>query len=296
MNIAQIKQIDLVDYLKAIGFSPTKESAKSAWYHAPYREDRTPSFKVNKDKNIWYDFGTAQNGNIIDLAELLYQSRDVSRLLKLIEGAAPALALRIRTPISQDGERLTKQFRDVKVMDLSHEALKSYLQSRGIDLGIGECECKEVHYTCNKKGYFAVAFPNIGGGYEIRNPYFKGCIAPKDISIVRKSEKWRRCCCCLFEGFIDYLSYLTLVKLGRITEGKEAMDYIVLNSVSNVSRAIESIKKYEIIHCYLDNDDAGRRTVDTLQELLGDKVQDMFAAYPLYKDLNDFLRNKKKFP
>lgn len=296
MNIAQIKQIDLVDYLKAIGFSPTKESAKSAWYHAPYREDRTPSFKVNKDKNIWYDFGTAQNGNIIDLAELLYQSRDVSRLLKLIEGAAPALALRIRTPISQDGEWLTKQFRDVKVMDLSHEALKSYLQSRGIDLGIGECECKEVHYTCNKKGYFAVAFPNIGGGYEIRNPYFKGCIAPKDISIVRKSEKWRRCCCCLFEGFIDYLSYLTLVKLGRITEGKEAMDYIVLNSVSNVSRAIESIKKYEIIHCYLDNDDAGRRTVDTLQELLGDKVQDMFAAYPLYKDLNDFLRNKKKFP
>lgn len=296
MNIAQIKQIDLVDYLKAIGFSPTKESAKSAWYHAPYREDRTPSFKVNKDKNIWYDFGTAQNGNIIDLAELLYQSRDVSRLLKLIEGAAPALALRIRTPISQDGERLTKQFRDVKVMDLSHEALKSYLQSRGIDLGIGECECKEVHYTCNKKGYFAVAFPNIGGGYEIRNPYFKGCIAPKDISIVRKTEKWRRCCCCLFEGFIDYLSYLTLVKSGRITEGKEAMDYIVLNSVSNVSRAIESIKKYEIIHCYLDNDDAGRRTVDTLQELLGDKVQDMFAAYPLYKDLNDFLRNKKKFP
>ena len=139
MNIAQIKQIDLVDYLRAIGFSPTKESDKSAWYHAPYREDRTPSFKVNKDKKIWYDFGTTQSGDIIDLAELLYQTKDVARLLKLIEGAAPALALRIRTPISQGGERLTNQFRDVKVMDLNHEALKSYLQSRGIDLGIGEC-------------------------------------------------------------------------------------------------------------------------------------------------------------
>lgn len=75
MNIAQIKQIDLVDYMKAIGFSPTKETAKSAWYHAPYREDRTPSFKVNKDKNVWYDFGTAQSGDIIDLAELLYHSK-----------------------------------------------------------------------------------------------------------------------------------------------------------------------------------------------------------------------------
>ena len=194
MNIAQIKQIDLVDYLRAIGFSPTKESDKSAWYHAPYREDRTPSFKINKDKNIWYDFGTAQSGDIIDLAALLYQSKDVSRLLKLIEGAAPALAPRIRTPISPNGERLTVQFRNVKVVDLNHDALKSYLQSRGIDQAIGECECKEVHYTCHKKEYFAVAFPNNGGGYEIRNPYFKGCIAPKDISIIQKSERLRGRC------------------------------------------------------------------------------------------------------
>lgn len=296
MNIAQIKQIDLVDFLRAIGFSPTKESAKSAWYHAPYREDRTPSFKVNKDKNMWYDFGTAQSGDIIDLAALLYQSKDVSRLLKLIEGAAPALAPRIRTPISPNGERLTDQFRNVKVMDLNHEALKSYLQSRGIDLGIGKCECKEVHYTCNKKEYFAVAFLNNGGGYEIRNPYFKGCIAPKDISIIRKSERLRGHGCCLFEGFMDYLSYLTLVKQGRITEGEESMDYIVLNSVSNISRAIEPIKKYEVIHCYLDNDDAGRRAVDALKELFGNRVCDMFAIHSFYKDMNDFLRDKKKFP
>ena len=296
MNIAQIKQIDLVDYLRAIGFSPTKESAKSAWYRAPYREDRTPSFKVNKDKNLWYDFGTAQNGDIIDLAELLYKSKDVSRLLKLIENAAPALAPRTRTPISPNGERLTDQFRNVKVVDLNHKALKSYLQSRGIDLDIGENECKEVHYACNKKEYFAVAFPNIAGGYEIRNPYFKGCIAPKDISIIRKADRLKRDCCCLFEGFMDYLSYLTLVKLGRITEGSETLDYIILNSVGNISRGIEPIKKYEVIHCYLDNDDAGRRVVDALQELLGGKVCNMFAAYPLYKDLNDFLRNKKKIP
>ena len=296
MNIAQIKQIDLVDYMKAIGFSPTKETAKSAWYHAPYREDRTPSFKVNKDKNVWYDFGTAQSGDIIDLAALLYQSKDVSRLLKLIEGAAPALAPLIRTPICQSGERLTERFRNVKVVGLNHEALKSYLQSRGIDLDIGECECKEIHYTCNKKEYFAVAFPNIADGYEIRNPYFKGCIAPKDISIIRKSEKLGGRCCCLFEGFMDYLSYLALVKLGRITEDNESVDYIVLNSVSNIGRAIEPMRKYKVIHCYLDNDDAGRRVVDSLHELLGDKVQDMFAPYPLYKDLNDFLRNKKKIP
>lgn len=47
-----------------------------------------------------------------------------------------------------------------------------------------------------------------------------------------------------------------------------------------------------LLHCYLDNDDAGRRVVDSLHELLGDETQDMFAPYPFYKDLNDFLQNK----
>lgn len=48
MNIAQTKQIDIVDFLKAIGCFPTRETACAAWFRAPYREDMTPSFKVNK--------------------------------------------------------------------------------------------------------------------------------------------------------------------------------------------------------------------------------------------------------
>ena len=47
MNIAQTKQIDIVDFLKAIGCFPTRETACAAWFRAPYREDMTPSFKVN---------------------------------------------------------------------------------------------------------------------------------------------------------------------------------------------------------------------------------------------------------
>lgn len=64
--------------------------------------------------------------------------------------------------------------------------------------------------------------------------------------------------------------------------------------VSNVNRAIEPIKKYKVIHWSLDNDDPSKRVLDSLHELLGDKVPNMFAPYPLYKDLDDFLRNKKK--
>lgn len=297
MNIAQIKQIDLVDFLRALGYHPTKETAKSAWYRAPYREDRTPSFKINKDKNVWYDFGTAQSGDILNLAELLYLTKDIPKLLRLIENAAPALAPRQRTaiPLSTDTAQI-HQFKHVEVVELNNVALKAYLQARGVDLTIGIRECKEIHYTCNRKWYFAIAFANNAGGYEIRNPYFKGCIAPKEVSVIRHSAK--STACCLFEGFMDYLSYLTLLKQGRIgteaskTDGEP--DCLVLNSTANLNRAMPYLKEYKTMYCYLDNDDSGRKVVDTLGELWGDKVQDMFSAYPLYKDLNDFLRDKKR--
>ena len=59
------------------------------------------------------------------------------------------------------------------------------------------------------KPYFAIGFPNMAGGYEVRNRYFKGCVAPKDITHIRQ-QGGQRCMCYLFEGFMDYLSFLTI--------------------------------------------------------------------------------------
>jgi hypothetical protein len=94
-------------------------------------------------------------------------------------------------------------------VQLSSPALLSYLQERGINTALAKRECREAHFTNNGKRYFAIAFPNISGGYEIRNRYFKGCIAPKEISHIRQSGEPRKACY-VFEGFMDYLSFLTL--------------------------------------------------------------------------------------
>ena len=32
------------------------------------KEEHEPSFKVNTDRNLWYDFGAGKGGNIIALA------------------------------------------------------------------------------------------------------------------------------------------------------------------------------------------------------------------------------------
>lgn len=45
----------------------------------------------------------------------------------------------------------------------------------------------------------------------------------------------------------------------------------------------------------LDNDDAGRRAVDALNEAR-DGIHDASGVYEGYKDLNDFLRGKRFCP
>ncbi len=300
MNILQIKQIAIVDFLLAIGIHPTKETTVSAWYHAPYREDENPSFKVNKNRNIWYDFATAKSGDIIDLAVLVYRTPNIPKVLKMIERAAPAVPLKVRTfvphpqPSAPAGmQPQASAFRNLRLLALASIPLLSYLSKRGIDLDIARQECREAHYTCHGKSYYAIAFPNEAGGYEIRNPYYKGCIAPKAVSLISQGQSDS---VCLFEGFMDYLSFLTLRKQERLSVPCYGADLLVLNSVNNLPKALPRLKAYEHIYCYLDNDDAGRRVVDMLRELKGNAVHDMMEANPLYKDLNDILVGKKKMP
>ena len=66
----------------------------------------------------------------------------------------------------------------------------------------------------NKK-YFAIAFPNKSGGFEVRNPYYKGCIKNKDVSVFYHTNGMTQEHICVFEGFMDFLSYMTLRKKGN---------------------------------------------------------------------------------
>ena len=238
MNILQIKQIAIVDFLLAIGIRPTKETTVSAWYHAPYREDEDPSFKVNKNRNIWYDFATAKSGDLIDLAVLVYRTQNISKVLKMIEQAAPAVPLRVRTfmphqksSAPEGVQPQTTAFQNLRLQTLAAMPLLSYLSKRGIDLDIARQECREAHYTCHGKSYYAIAFPNGAGGYEIRNPYYKGCISPKAVSLISQGQTDS---ICLFEGFMDYLSFLTLRKRERLSVPCYGADLLVLNSVNNL--------------------------------------------------------------
>lgn len=68
MDINEIKQVPIVDFLYILGIEPVKHKASGLWYHAPYRNDRNPSLRVSTDKNVWYDYGIARGGDIFNLA------------------------------------------------------------------------------------------------------------------------------------------------------------------------------------------------------------------------------------
>lgn len=51
-------------------------------------------------------------------------------------------------------------------------------------------------------------------------------------------------------------------------------DYFVLNGVGEVKQLLPYLKEYDSIHCYLDNDDAGRATTKTIMKAYPDMAID----------------------
>ena len=89
----------------------------------------------------------------------------------------------------------------------------------------------------------------------------------------------------MFEGFIDYLSALTL----GIVSGTDA---IILNSVVNVNKVMPYLRGYKTINCYLDNDTAGQTALSELTAMYGSILIDRSTLYSEFNDLNDYIVNQ----
>ena len=263
---------------------PTARKGTRLWYKSPLRQEHTPSFKVETALNCWYDFGLGRGGNIIDLAAELYQTTDLRHILRCIADSYPVPS--VPTIASSFAPRHSAPSMErFEVVPLEHRALVAYLQERGIPAHIATANCKEAQYSVNGKFYFAVAFENVSGGWELRNRYFKGCRRRKDISYLPWARDGPSAECAVFEGFIDYLSALTL---GIIS----GADTIILNSVVNVNKAVPFLKGYTTINCYLDNDNAGKTALAELTAIYGSTMIDRSTLYSEFNDLNDFLINR----
>ena len=171
---------------------------------------------------------------------------------------------------------------------LRHPALVGYLSSRGIDPIIASACCREVHYAVGGRNYFAVGFRNDAGGWELRSERFKGCVSPKHITTIDN----RSDAVVAFEGFMDFLSYLSM----KPAEWPH-MDVAVLNSVVHLSKAIPFLERHATIHAFFDNDEAGRKAMADLNRLCpNSSVIDRSHLYREHKDLNEYWQAKQFRP
>lgn len=281
MDAKAINKFPIREYLAARGIRPAKDRGYYGLYHSPLREDHMPSMKVDYDKNLWIDYGAGEGGTLIDLV-MRMERCDAGEAMRRLEQRISGMPV-----FSFHGySNLVSSHRESaiaieKVRPLENPALLAYLTERGIDLAAARVHCSEVHYRVVGKSYFAVGFRNDAGGWELRNRYFKGCTS--------KAPTTRRGdypTCLVFEGFMDYLSFLTLKR-----NPTPPHNIVVLNSVTNLAKALPFIASHERVYTYLDNDEAGCKATAELKATCRN-LSNQSIHYRQYNDLNDYLRSR----
>ena len=288
MQLHDIKQIPIVAYLAQAGFEAKLIKGMNYWYCSPLRSELTPSFKVNAERNQWYDFGTGDHGDIIDLVCALQHcsTAEAMRRLSALKGVrlAPSFSFGGITPLRSQAPSMEL----ISVQAVKHPKLLLYLTERGLQLSDASPFLSEIYYKVSEKCFFALGFPNDAGGWELRNPYFKGCFAPKAISTIKGTDSYKLQ---LFEDFMDFLSW-------RKLHPEVQDDSIILNSLNLLPKLIPSLHAYTMIESLLDDDEAGDRATKQLIDA-GLPVKDMRACYASYKDINEYLilaEQRKKIP
>ena len=300
MTYQEANSISIKDYLESLGILPVVDKLYYGMYHSPLRQDDTPSLKVDYGVNLWCDFGTGEGGSLIDLVMKQYGCNAYGAISRLEQGyysgntfSFQGKNITERNPAREERKRPASPIEIRKIQPLQNPALMRYLQERGISPGTAAPYVQEMYYRIGGKPYFALAFRNDSGGYELRNPRFKGSTS-KDITHIRQQGEPREKCL-VFEGFMDYLSFLTLrMKNCPTMPDLDRQDYVILNSTANVPKAIDVLFPYKRIHCMLDNDEAGFRATQAIALEYSYRVRDFSDNYRGYSDLNDYLCGRKQ--
>ena len=286
-DLSAIKRYSIVEYLERKGIKPVRKTPTYAMYRSPLREETHPSFKVDREKNLWIDYAEGRGGSIIDLYMRLEGCTLSEAICRLGQNASDNTAhsyskTEPRIGLNQTTTRQASETRRlISISDTLPPHLQEYLiKERCINLKKATPFLKCISYEVRGRRYEAIGFANSSGGYELRdNHLFKGTVAPKDITPIFEDRAQP---VCLFEGFMDFLSFLSMKE--EVTN-----QCLVMNSVSNVARSIHYLNKRNItsVRAFLDNDDAGRKAVQEFVNT-GFKVEDMAVYYRDFKDLNEF--------
>ena len=284
-DLSRIKRYSIVEYLERKGIRPVRKTPTYAMYRSPLREETHPSFKVDTEKNLWIDYAEGRGGSIIDLC-MRMEGCTLSEAIRCLgqnasDNGTSSFLNDFVPNNSQPVMAVNGARRLIEISDTLPPHLQDYLtKERCVNLEKATPFLKCISYEVRGRRYQAIGFANLSGGYELRDDKtFKGTIAPKDITPIFTDRTEP---VCIFEGFMDFLSFLSMKE--EITN-----HCLVMNSVSNVARTIRYLNDRHLTHirAFLDKDEAGRRAVQDFIKA-GFHVENMNIHYKDFKDLNGF--------
>ena len=275
LSCEQARKISIVKALEFLGYLPTRNTEKEAWFLSPLRSETQASFKVSKTLNCWYDHGLGKGGNCIDLICELQNIavREALAILAQVNTGNYALPEAQLLKVNESGTVIRQ------VKPIQHPALFAYLKSRKINPVVAQGFCKEVHYTIKEKYGFSIGLKNNSGGWELRNKYFKASSSPKDLRWIYNGSQNL----IVLEGMFDLLSLLTL-----FPNIKREADFLILNSIAFADKALPYFDTYTTVELYLDQDKAGRKTTSFFLNNNATCI-DKSNFYKVEKDINAWL-------
>ena len=320
-RIEKAKQnADIKAVIESTGAQPASANATKGefMYHAPYREDDSPSLKINVHLQKFIDFGqTGAQGDVIALTRLIFGQGDINAMpfleavqwLERFSGtstAPEAIKPRQRSekPAAKthpEGDRFSFVKTD-PVTAKTHPSNLGYItETRKIPLQIASRYLHVITYKDHAAAFddplrgnrYGIGGQNDAGGFEVRAPSpnsdFKTSLGPKDITSYAGRPQAQ--IGDIFEGRFDMLTYLAMTG-----QTEPSNPTIILNTGRLAARAAQAIlsrpdwQAVELWRIWQQNDDEGHRVTAVICDGLEGqrRVGTMEIHYEGYNDLNKF--------
>ncbi len=276
--IEQAKRINLILFLEQLGFRPSWQSGERAMFFSPLREEKNPSFYVQRFDGcwMWKDWGTGEKGDIINFVELYY-GIDFAEAVRRLDPLQTATGRGVLPPedLRTSGSPKTckrdsrevgwvKEFyrkRAIKMNLNKMEVVKGYFLRRGVRY-YPEMKCILVNDWKEKKLYIGIPipFPLKMRGLELReiDGDSRKTWGRKTLWLLKRNP--RRVL--VTESVLDALA-------GELVIGDDSVTLCSLNGVCNVDQLGDLFVQYrprEVIMA-LDADEPGRKAAQEAIEI-----------------------------
>ncbi|MCC5611291.1 hypothetical protein LC612_32230 [Nostoc sp. CHAB 5834] len=309
MDIQTAKTIPIDELLQRLGCEVAKTSNGCKWYRSPSRIEKTPSFKLTRDAYGWYDHGTGEGGNILDLAFRLHSGlplvgkldgQHVKEALTFIEQVmgltgssnSPVQRVPVITPEPHAFTLVKHTPFAVYGRGSSLTPAALYLGTRGVNAERVAPYLEDITFVgSDEKKRYGFGVPNVSGGYEIRRygDWAKRSVGTKDITIF-KAERivapWHT-----FYSLVDFGTFITVDK-----PPVGAYNYLIINSDSLVDKAIAYLDGWPagfMIH-YPHTDESGQRAYQKLVDFLAGQGWMNGNKAQLYAGCKDWTEAREK--